>query len=310
MKTAILVLTYNNYADTRECLASLAGLEYPDCEVVVVDNGSCDGSLEKLRGDFPSLTFIENGTNLGYAGGNNRGIARALERGADAVWLLNNDTVVHPEALARLAEAAASLPDAGILGSFVCCYDAPQEVHFAGGKLVKGKGKGRHIGGEVRGPYPDRPQRTDFVTGASLLARREMIEEVGALDESFFLYLEDVDWALRARRAGWATYVVPGSRVWHKINRTTQMARPRIIYYVCRNSLYLCRRHFPLRLPQVLGWCLYSYVASYLVKWVLGGFDPGALAYLRMGWRGVGDFLAGRMGEYVDSMMGEKEGCI
>ena len=301
MKVFIIVLTYNNYEDTRECLDSIAKLDYHPREVVVVDNNSLDGSLEKLKRDHPDLIYIENAANLGFSGGNNAGIRYALERGADLVWLLNNDTVVDPEALTRLVEAAGILGDAGILGSMNYYYDFPDRIHFAGGEMVKGKGKGRHIGGEeVEDYYLDSPLLTDFVTGASLLARREMIEEVGLLDESYFLYLEDADWALRARRKGWRAYLVPDSKIWHKVNLTTSQLRPRIIYYVCRNSLYLCRRHFPTYLPLVMLWCVYSYILSYLARWVLEGFSHEPLQYLRNSWKGCRDFFRGRMGEYEE----------
>ena len=299
MKVFIIVLTYKNYDDTRECLDSVTRLDYDPFEVVVVDNCSLDGSLEKLKHDYPDHVYIENARNLGFSGGNNVGIRYALERGADFVWLLNNDTSVHPEALARLMDAADIMEDAGILGSMIYYYDFPDRIHFAGGKIVKGRGKGRHIGGEeVADYYFDSPLETGFATGASLLASREMIEQVGMLDEAYFLYLEDVDWALRARDKGWRTYLVPDSVVWHKVNLTTAQLRPRIIYYVCRNSLYLCRRHFPVHLPRVMAWCVYSYMVSYLVRWVLEGFSPEPLEYLRKGWEGFRDFLGGHMGEY------------
>jgi GT2 family glycosyltransferase len=300
-KIVTVVLTYNNYDDTRECLQSIAGLSYASNEVLVVDNGSRDDSIDKLEREFPTVAFLHNGENLGYAGGNNKGIEYALARNADAVWLLNNDTTVDPEALTQLVKAASSLEDAGILGSMIYLYDSPQVIHFAGGKLDKRRAAGRHIGGDkVSDYYFDTPLETDFITGASLLAKREMIEAVGMLDEAYFLYKEDLDWALRAREAGWHSYIVPGSMIRHKVNRTTSKVRPLIIYYACRNSLYLCRRHFPLHMPEVLAWCIYSYIVAYLARWVLAGFSDEPREYLRMGWRGCSDFFRGRMGAYND----------
>ncbi|MBC7228951.1 MAG: glycosyltransferase family 2 protein [Actinobacteria bacterium] len=299
MSVSVIVLTYNNYEDTRECLDSLTGLDYGSFEVVVVDNASTDGSVERLERQFPDAVFIRNRANLGYAGGNNVGVMHALERGAEAVWILNNDTVVKRDSLTRLVEAAMDLPDAGILGSVTLYYDAPDEVQFAGGRLVKWQGRGVHLAkGEMEGIHPLEPRETDFVTGASMLVRREMIESVGLLDEAYFLYLEDLDWALRARGSGWKTYLVPGSVVLHKVNRTTKVNRPLIVYYVCRNSLFLCRRHFPCFLTPVLLWCMISYVIAYLVKFLLKGSSGDPLEHMRMGWLGIRDFFARRMGEW------------
>lgn len=299
MKVSIVVLNFNNYGDTKECLCSLGELSHEPHEIIVVDNGSNDGSLERLRRDFPSLTYIENSANLGYAGGNNIGILHALQHGADAVWILNNDTVAHREALAKLVEAATKFQNAGLLGSLNVDYYSRDRVNFAGGKIIKRTGSGRHIEKSLEEVSTLRePFKTDFVTGASMFARREMIIDTGLMDERYFLYLEDVDWALRARRTGWEVYLVPDSIIWHKITGTSGQNRPHIIYYACRNSLYLSRKHFLPFLPLVFCWCIYAYVLAYLARFVIEGFDRGRLPYLYAGYRGITDFLRGRAGEY------------
>jgi GT2 family glycosyltransferase len=302
----IVILTFNNSQDTGECLDSLAGLAYPDFAVTVVDNGSCDGSLERLRRDYPQVTFIRNEENLGFSAGNNVGIRHALQAGADLIWLLNNDTVVHPAALSRLVEAAEAAPRAGILGSKVYFYSEPERVHFAGGRVKKSLGRGIHLGMDGLDDGREGPAvESDFVTGASLAVRAEMIRQVGLLDPGFFLYLEDLDWCLRARRAGWRVLYVPSSRIWHKVNATAVRRRPLIIYYVCRNSLECCRKNFPAWLPLVFLSVSRDFALNYLARYLAKGRDPAVLEHARMGLRGIGDFMRRRMGAYRDRGRGE-----
>jgi len=297
MRVEAIVLNHDNYEDTAECLASLAALDYPDCRVTVVDNGSTDGSDRRLREEFPWARFILNGENLGYAEGNNRGIETALEEGADLVWLLNNDTVVEKETLGALVRAAAENPRAGLFGSVVCRYDDPGKVESAGGRRVRHRV--RNLTAKTSsgtGSHGAEPFEADFVTGASLMARSSAVREIGLLDPSYFLYFEDTDWCLRARRAGWQVLVVPASRVLHKGGRTTRRDKPVLIYYVCRNSLSCCRRHYPAWLPLALASCLRRFVFNYLVRYIMRGFDAEELRCMSMGLRGILDFLRGRSG--------------
>lgn len=301
MKVTIIVLSYNNYEDTAECLDSLATLEYPDYAVTVIDNGSTDDSARKIEKRFPDYRFIVNEANLGYAEGNNVGLRRALKEGADLVWLLNNDTVVHPAALSRLVEAAEADPRAGLIGSQVYFYSEPERIHFAGGKLSRPKGLGLHLGmGSVDEGSDRLVRETDFVTGASLMARSSMIRQVGLLDAGFFLYMEDLDWALRAKKSGWKVVLAPASHIRHKVGETSLQRRPLIIYYVCRNSLKCCRKNYPRWLPVVILVDFQRFVLNYLGRYLLYGRAPGELDHARMGWRGIADFLAGRTGEFAE----------
>ncbi len=295
MKASIIVLSYNNYQDTAECLRSLAELDYPDYAVTVVDNRSSDGSADRLSEEFPHAFFIRNDANMGFAEGNNRGIRHALEEGADLIWLLNNDTVVEPATLRSLVEAAEADPRAGILGSMIYHYDKPGCVDFAGGRVARHLGKGIHLTSDTEGTAPF---ETGFATGASLMAKAGAVREVGMLDGRFFLYLEDLDWCLRVKKAGWNVVMVPSSRVWHKINETTGRDRPRIIYYVCRNSLLCCRKNFPAWLPVVMVTAFQRYVLNYLGRFLLSGLDRSELRYAHMGLKGMADFLRGYGGAY------------
>lgn len=211
----ILVLNWNNGKVTNECLASLQGLVYDDFRVIVLDNGSTDGSVECIRERFPDVEIMELGENLGFAKGNNAGIRAALARGAEYVWLLNNDTTVDPKALRAMVEKAESDPRIGAVGSAIYYMSQPERLKVWGGGYVNfWQGRHRHF---LR-PVAD--EKVQFLTGASLLVRRSVLESVGLLDEGFFLYWEDTDICFRIRRAGWQLAVAGDCKVWHKEHAT------------------------------------------------------------------------------------------
>ncbi len=157
---AIVVLSWNGREDTLACLSSLAGLDWPGIDVICVDNGSSDGSPEAVRADFPAVTVIENGSNLGFAGGNNVGIRAALERGADWVLLLNNDATLAPDAVRELDAVAGARPRAGVLGGKVLFAEPPHRVWFAGQRFNSALG------------YSGRPRGYGKPDGESLRAGR------------------------------------------------------------------------------------------------------------------------------------------
>ena len=211
----IIVLNWNNCRDTLICLNSLEKLNYPNYRLLVVDNGSDDDSVVCIRGAYPNLELIETGRNLGFAGGNNVGIRYALERGADYVWLLNNDTKVDPRALTAMVEAAESDSRIGAVGSVLYYMDEPERMQAWGGgwvSLLSG------VTGHYKGPVDH--GKLDYITGASLLIRASTLREVGYLDERYFMYWEDVDLCFRIRRQGWKLAVADQSFVFHREGAT------------------------------------------------------------------------------------------
>jgi len=287
----IILLNWNRWRDTAECVESCRRLTYPGFRIVIVDNGSNDGSEAMLRKRCPEAEIIQTGANLGFAGGNNIGIRYALDHGADYVWLLNNDTIVDAGALTALVEAAESDTRVGMAGSKIVCYDNPQRLWYAGAVLDAVRPYlpyHRGIGEEDRGQY-DAPGETGYITGCSLLARRQMIEEAGLLDDDMFLYFEDVDWSARARQAGWRLMFAPSSVVRHKESMSAGgAASPTVMYYTARNRLYFVRRNFPATFVKALLYDLYEHVLVNIKK----GRFPAALA----GFRGIRDFFLGRTG--------------
>ncbi len=302
LQTYIVLVNYNGWADTLECLDSLYRLDDDAFTVVVVDNGSTDGSMQSISDwadgnisqfrqsdatsqkgeqtlryavysvdsaksggdplDSSRLVLVRNPVNLGFAGANNIGILFALSRGdAARVWLLNNDTVVHPRALAALIRRMDGQPKCGMCGSTLLFYNRPDRVQaYGGGRYVTFLGLSWHIGfmkRAVRLPDSVRAERLmNYVVGASLCVSREFLEEVGLMAEDYFLYFEEVDWSFRNRGRFRLAYA-PESIVYHKVGSTVGTSSnplkksPLCDYYNLRNRLKFTRRYAPWALPGV-----------------------------------------------------------
>jgi hypothetical protein len=307
MHPCVLLLNWNGWQDTIECLESLFRSDGATGPVIVCDNDSGDESIEHIRawaegridhwlppqhplrdlahppvpkpisyieldraaaeagGDESSgevaLVLIHTGGNLGFAGGNNVGLRYVLSRPElDCVWILNNDTVVRPDTLRKLVDALEGDSTMGICGSTLLYYDDPQVVQaLAGGSYNRWLALPTHLGAEIAASTPvsreEIERRLAFVGGASMLVRRRFLETVGLLDEGYFLYFEELDWALRAGgrfKLGYA----PASVVYHKVGRSIGTAGAdqkswTSDYYFLRNRLVLTRKFFPYQIPTV-----------------------------------------------------------
>jgi GT2 family glycosyltransferase len=244
-KVSIITLNWNGKHDTIECVASLRELNYPNYDIVVVDNGSTDGSVPVLRGQYPDVTIIENGRNLGYSEGFNAGLRCAYESGADYLLIVNNDTIVDPDVLNALVRVAETDNRIGFASGKVYSYDEPDKLQTAGRLnhpvlLVEGL-----VGcGEIdRGQY-DQTREYDFLDDIFLLVRREAYERTGGYDPNFFLYYEETDWCVRVRRAGYKLVYTPEAKVWHKHGRSTGGVRgSTFAYYMTRNQIVFMRRN-------------------------------------------------------------------
>lgn len=247
-KVTVLILNRDRRQDTLACLQSLLPNPYPALEVVVLDNASSDGSAAAVRAAYPTaVTVIETGGNFGYAGGNNVGLRYALERGADYVLLLNEDTIVDGPFIQRLVEVAEARPEVGFLGPLVYHHNEPAVIQSAGGVITAGwqifhRGQNEPDHGQYREPY-----QADWVTGCAILMRSAVVRRIGMLDPAFFIYSEEVDWCVRARRAGFTGLVVPASRIWHKGVRRDYAPSPRVTYLSVRNHLRLLVKHHAAR---------------------------------------------------------------
>lgn len=236
---AIIVLNWNGRDDTLACLSSLFALDYSSRIVIVIDNGSSDGSAHAIRAQYPEVCLIENQKNLGFVEGNNVGIKRAKRYGADYAFLLNNDTIVAPETLDRLVEVVERYPNAGALGPTIYYFDQPEIIWSAGGAIDWNRGSTQMLGLDEleQGQFGADPRKVDFVTGCAMLIRMSTFDRVGELDSRFFAYYEETEWCVRAARAGYEILHVPTAKVWHKISPSEQVKSPVVHYYMTRNRL-------------------------------------------------------------------------
>ena len=240
---SVVILNWNKADETLRCLDSLRQVQPAGVEIIVVDNGSEDGSAERIRSAYPAVTLIETGANLGYAEGNNTGIRSALARGARFVFVLNNDTVVDAGTLDRLQEAARQFPQAAFFGPKILHLEMPTRVQSAGITLDYFWRSQHQDAGEPdlspdRSPFP-----VECLSGAALFIRADALEKIGLIDPDFYLYRDDIDWCLRARRLGCQILLVPGARIWHPDPTAREGEFSRITYYMTRNSLLLMNRH-------------------------------------------------------------------
>jgi hypothetical protein len=283
-----LVLNWNGAEHTVRCLDSLRNVDYPSMRTLVIDNGSTDGSPGRIHAAHPGVELIETGENLGYAGGNNLGIRRALDGGADYVWVLNNDVVVEPSSLDELIAAARATPGAGIIGSSVWAA--------AGGQTPQVELAAYRWRGEYRLPSPcpeSGLHEIDDIAGASALLSAAMLRETGGFEERFFHYWEDVEFCARARQHGWSTIHACRSRVWHVVGGSLSTSSAQAHYYFVRNWLLFSRwsgrgglvRLF-LRAPRMVGGLLLG------VRWLRRRRWLVPLA----GFLGVFDAMRGRSG--------------
>lgn len=278
----IVVINYNGWALTDDCLRSLAALDYPDAQVILVDNGSTDDSLAQLRARHPDQPVLTIPRNVGFTAANNVGTREALRRGLDYVWLLNNDTVVPPDVLRELVKVAQDHPRLGAVTSVLYHLRRPEELQSWGGGYVD-----LWRGSAALFETPVDWARLDFLAGTSLLVRTRALQEVGLLDERYFMYWEDADLCFRLRQAGWGLGIAERARTWHLgaasmgMSTMTDKSTAYELQFT-KSAVRFFRRHAPV--PAV---ALLAGPGTYLVKRVLRGQWQRAAAVARGGWLAV-----------------------
>lgn len=245
-KVSIIMLNWNGLADTIECLESLKKLTYPNYEVIVVDNGSTGNDaqvLEEKFGDY--IHLIKNDKNYGFGGGNNIGMKYALDNShADYLLLLNNDTIVDPEFLTELVKVAETDPVIGMAVSKIYLYHRPNRLETVGGKINMWRGQCSRIGWmQSDTKQYEKVRELDGAAINSLLITKGVIQNIGFFDESYFIYLDDADYCVRVRRAGYKIVYVPKAKIWHKVGRSSRRVSGLPYYYLARNNFRFMRKH-------------------------------------------------------------------
>jgi GT2 family glycosyltransferase len=269
-RVIVVVLNWNRRADTLACLASLLEQTYRDLSIVVVDNGSTDGSVAGIRATYPMVTVIENGTNLGYSEGNNVGIRYALERDAEYVMVLNNDTLADPAMLENLFLAAECDQKIAAVGPKILYFAHPQRIWSAGAVInyTETVSRSRGYGQPDRGQL-DRREDVDMVSGCAMLLRREALIEIGPFDPVYSpAYFEDADWCLRARQHGYRVRYVPEAKLWHKVSLSSGGEyNPKERYLLGLNSVTFMKRYANwLQWIKFLIFAVGSLPAVYIVR--------------------------------------------
>lgn len=264
----VVILNWNGKDDTLECLESVLRVDYLNYDVIVVDNGSCDDSVNTIQKRFPEITILETGENLGFAGGNNVGIRYALKNGADYILLLNNDTIVDSELLKNFMNASQRVQGAGIFGAKIYYYSEPNKIWYAGGKWAENILHFIHVGKGCidNGKNFNSMTEIDYACGCAFLVKADLLNRIGLLDEKFFLTFEETDLCYRARKEGFKSYFVPEARVWHKVSTAFGGAgSPLFHYFLMRNRLLWANKNLPFHKRLVL----YKRVSYEVVRYLL-----------------------------------------
>ncbi len=294
---AIVLVNWNGYEDTAVCLESLKNLDYSNYLVIIVDNGSVDGSEEKLRKNYPQHTILQSSANLGFAGGCNLGIRRALQEHCDYVLLLNNDTRTEPNLITELVKTASSNDSIGITSGKVYFEHPPDRIWCYGGSFNVNTGSARHFLNEQQAAQPLKEPIYLYLPACLWLLKKECIESAGFLSEKFFHLAEDVEYCVRIQQKGWKLALTPKAVIYHKGSSSMKHLSPVYHYYEQRNRLYIVQEYRLKNrffLLQVQDLCVIAtrLCLSIFLAQSLSGFFQNAVFITRA----LCDFFSGRMG--------------
>ena len=269
-KVYIVLLNFNSYEDTSDCLSSIRDCSYKNLSVIVIDNASKDDSLHRLREQFDECIFIESKNNLGFAGGCNLGLKYALENGCDYALLLNNDTVVKPDFVEHLIEIAEQKDNVGLVGGKIYFHGSSDRVWDAGGKAKLWKGQCTRIVPEKSNiSIINEERKVDFVTGCLMLIPRQVLLQVGFLPECYFFGVEEWDYGFSVRKSGYDLWYTPKALIWHKVGGSHSDINPVFYYNFLRGRMLFMKRN--AKKETYFLWMLIFAIYSFLVKPFLYG---------------------------------------
>lgn len=334
-KVAIIILNWNGFQDTIDCLMSLQKVDYENLEVIILDNASKDESVEKIltwcgenkifcqqryyepndlkiepsaktenndhyssSGDAkPNHLLIKLSKNTGFCLGNNIGMKQAASDGADFILILNNDTIVTPTFLKPMVEAAQQEEDIGLVGGIICYKENPDLIWFAGGSFDKYLETSRDYDGEMYSDVSfDQIFDTDWISGCMTLIPRRIYDQLGGYCEEFFIWSEEWDYSLQVKKAGYRLVIAPRARIFHKVGKSLGVMKPLAYYYGTRNRLMLKRMYLSRSVRwPYLGFFLLSRIPRYLYFLLLGRWDL-AIA----GTSAVRDYFLGKTGKWTN----------
>jgi len=328
-KVAIIVLNWNGWKDTIECLESVFRIDYPNYQVIVVDNGSTDDSVEKIKAWYsqkgiilnevnfelginskihssqPSNSYMKKNSsentilrlseNTGFCSGNNLGMGIAAENGADYFLILNNDTLVEPNFLTPMVSLAQENFDIGLVGGVILYAREPDKIWFTGGAFSKFlRGSHRLQGRLVTETNLPKIIASDWVTGCMMLIPRRVYNIIGGFYEPFFIGDEDMEYSLRVKEAGYRISIATDSRIYHKIGSSFGILTPVRYYYGTRNRLFIKKMHLQVRKRLLfLAFFFLSRIPRYFIFVCRGRLD-----LVRAGFSAIIDYFNNRSGKW------------
>jgi len=255
-----VVTNWNGLEDTTECIESLLQSKYENLSIVIVDNGSTDGCAEILSQRFPTIPQVQTGQNAEVTAAYNKGLEYALLHDADYLLMLNNDTTLHADMIRHLVDTAQAKPQIGVLTPKIYYYDRPDVIWFAGARCHPWDFGAYDRGeGAIDSPSNNSTRETEYAWACGMLFSRELLEEIGLFDTRFWLYYDDVDICLRARKAGYKIWYVPEAKMWHKVSGST--GSKRFARTWARSKMLLYRKH--TRGLHQVGLIIYAFFHSF-----------------------------------------------
>lgn len=292
---AIILVNWNSYRDTLECVDSIKESTYKNIKIVVVDNGSVDGSVEYLKKRSNEYQLILSQENTGFTGGNNLGISCALSLRADYIFLLNNDTLIESSAIEKLVYSALNDTAIGVVTPKILFHPDRHLIWSAGTTFNWNRLIGLNFGYKHEdGPEYNQIKHLDYAVGCALLIRRDVIETVGMLTEDYFATWEDVDFGLRVNRRGYKILYEPSAVVWHKESVSAGGAdNPQYVYYQIRSAFVFQHRWSKSFVNSISGHSYYfAYCLLRIYRFIVCGNFRGIFAI----FIAIFDAVKGRLG--------------
>ena len=289
-RVIILLLNYKKWEDTTECIQSLLKCNYPNYEILVIDNASSNESVSLLGKTFPSIPIYRTENNLGYTGGINFGVRKAIERKPDYILVLNPDTIVMPDFLNHLVGGMELCPSAAAACGTIYHYPQTSKVWYAGGRIIPWRGLAVH-NSTINEPLKDaKYQQVTFITGCMVLLRTSALSDVGAQDERFFLYLDDIEYSARILSKGYDLLYVPRAIINHKwVDENESIYK---LYYSVRNRLLLINVAFKGISRTIARTYFIVIISMKLIVWSI--IKP---SFFKIAFLGIIDYWKGRFGE-------------
>lgn len=237
-KVSVVITNFNGMRTLEKCISRVLNSNYPNFDIIIVDNHSTDGSLELLRGKYSSLKVIMNSENIGFGAATNLGMRLAFEKFSDYVLALNNDAYLEKDTISKMISTAKKYPDAGIISPLIKRPD--DSIWFAGGKINWWKMKTSHKFTCAN----SNPFASEYICGCAMMISQKVCEKVGLFDEHFFLYYEDADLSVRAHRAGFVLLVDPSTSIEH--DEQSNDHNPQKTYWLVLSGILFFKKNTPL----------------------------------------------------------------